>query len=414
MNRHEKGATGRKPVVIRAGNASVKIYRGKSRGYDLFTVVHYLDGERKRETFGSLLAARARASEVATLIDRGQRDVLTLTSADRESYVRAVQLLTPLGIPLHAAIEEYVAARALLGEATVLTAAKDYARRHQSIVAEKSTSEIVEELLKAKARDGVSARYLETLRSHLHRFGASFQTIIGSVTAQMIDRWLAAQKVSARTHNNLLRSIVTLFHFARAQGYLPRDQTVEARHVGRAKDRGGDIGILTPAQLADLLKAANAEAALYLALGAFTGVRSAEMLRLDWQDFNFERGHIHIAPSKAKTATRRLVPIHPNLMQWLAPYKGRRGCVFTSKKTAKRTIAFAKEQGIEWPQNALRHSYATYRMAQTHNAACVADEMGNSPQMLFRNYRELADEHDALAWFSIEPKQAPNVVAMTI
>jgi hypothetical protein len=32
--------------------------------------------------------------------------------------------------------------------------------------------------------------------------------------------------------------------------------------------------------------------------------------------------------------------------------------------------------------------------------------------MLFRNYRELADEHDAAAWFSITPAPAANVVQM--
>jgi hypothetical protein len=36
--------------------------------------------------------------------------------------------------------------------------------------------------------------------------------------------------------------------------------------------------------------------------------------------------------------------------------------------------------------------------------------MGNSPSMLFNNYRELADEHDAKAWFAIEPKRSKKIV----
>jgi len=39
-------------------------------------------------------------------------------------------------------------------------------------------------------------------------------------------------------------------------------------------------------------------------------------------------------------------------------------------------------------------------------------KMGNSPQMLFRNYRELADERDAAAWFNLFPSVAGNVVPM--
>jgi integrase len=171
--------------------------------------------------------------------------------------------------------------------------------------------------------------------------------------------------------------------------------------VAKAKDRGGKIGILKPDQLTRLLAQAPGKIALFFALGAFTGMRSSEILRLDWLELNFERRFITVAPEKAKTATRRLVPILPNLMEWLKPYQGTSGPLFTSRRDVDRAIAFAKSSQIEWPNNALRHSYATYRLAITADAARVALEMGNSPQKLIRNYRELADEREAQAWFSI-------------
>ena len=202
----------------------------------------------------------------------------------------------------------------------------------------------------------------------------------------------------------------SLFNFARSRGYLPKGQPTEAGEIAKAKDRGGEIGILTPKQLADLLTASDEEAKLYFAIGAFTGLRSAELIRLEWEDVNFARGHIQVGKGKAKTATRRLVPIQPNLMQWLSEYRGRAELVFASEHAAYRSIAQAKEIIGDWPANALRHSYATYRIAQCHDAARVALEMGNSAQMLFRNYRELADEQDAKAWFSIVPRPAANVV----
>jgi integrase len=146
---------------------------------------------------------------------------------------------------------------------------------------------------------------------------------------------------------------------------------------------------------------------------------------LEWQDVNFERRHIHVGKAKSKTATRRLVPIQPNLMQWLSLYRGRTGFVFPrrrqfrrsrtdqgSERAASRAIVHAKKILGAWPDNALRHSYATYRLAQINDAARIAIEMGNSPQMLFRNYRELADEHDATVWFRIAPVLAANVVPM--
>jgi hypothetical protein len=99
------------------------------------------------------------------------------------------------------------------------------------------------------------------------------------------------------------------------------------------------------------------------------------------------------------------VPILPNLAKWLAQYSGRTGRVFASEHATDRTIAFAKSCGVDWPSNCLRHSYATYRLAATHDAARVALEMGNSPAMLFRSYRELTDEETAKDWFAIEPSE---------
>lgn len=55
---------------------------------------------------------------------------------------------------------------------------------------------------------------------------------------------------------------------------------------------------LTPEQLARLLEAigqdANVQAANFMKLALFTGMRRGELFRLQWQDVDFERGFIHI------------------------------------------------------------------------------------------------------------------------
>ena len=55
------------------------------------------------------------------------------------------------------------------------------------------------------------------------------------VTANMIEEWLTGLSVGPRARNNIRMSIVTLFQYARAHGYLPNDQRTEAEHVARAK-----------------------------------------------------------------------------------------------------------------------------------------------------------------------------------
>jgi integrase len=381
------------PLTVKVGNTVIKIYRWKGR-YDQFKVAYRADGQRKRETFGSLAKAKARAREIAVLSERGERDVLKLSSADRANYLHALRLLNPLSVPLGVAVEAYVA----------------QVQKARPAGKDKKIDRIVAELLEDKKQNGSSVRYIQSLRSHLTRFAAAFRCNIGSVTARLIEQWLVRLKVGPRARNNNRMSVVTLFHYARKHGYLPKDQQPEADFVDKVKDRGKKIEILTPVQMAKLMAKASGKNALYLALAGFAGIRAAEILRLEWKDFNFKRGHVTIAPDKAKTATRRLVPIAPNLAEYLRPYHHAAGHLFKPKDD-KRAIAWAKKNGINpWPINCLRHSFASYRLAATADAARTALELGNSPAKLFSNYRELADEHDAAAWFAIAPKAAKNVV----
>jgi len=379
--------------TVKVGNTIIKIYhwRGKS-GYDQFKVVYHQDGQRQRETFGSLAKAKARANEIAIQVERGERDALKLTNADRSSYLHALELLKPTGIPLHVAIQEYLTLRKPTG------------------YPQKLIPEVVAQLLEDKKSHGASERYIQTLGRQLKRFAAAFRTNIGSITARLIEQWLASLKIGPRSRNNYRAAIVTLSHYAQKHGYLPRERQTEADLVDKVKDRSKKIAILTPQQMAGLMAKAKSKIALYLALAGFSGIRSAELLRLEWKDFNFARGHITVGADKAKTATRRLVPILENLAGYLQPYHHATGQLFKFKDD-RRAIAWARRNGVNpWPNNCLRHSFASYRLAVSQDAARTALELGNSPAKLFSNYRELADEHDAKAWFAIAPKRSRKIV----
>jgi integrase len=389
-------------TTIKVGNTSIKIYHSKGQlkpgrkkeRYDQFKVAYYADGQRIRETFGTLAKAKARAHEIAVLTERGERDVLKLSSADRGSYLHALELLKPMSVPLGVAVEAYVA----------------QVQSAQTRGNDRPVGEIVTELLADKKQNGSSIRYVQSLRSHLTRFANAFHCNIGSITAKLIEQWLVNLKVGPRARNNIRMSVVTLFHYARKHGYLPKDEQTEADLVDKVKDRGNKIELLKPAQMARLMAKAQGKIALYLALAGFTGIRAAELLRLEWKDFNFVRGHIEVGVDKAKTATRRLVPILPNLAEYLRHYHRATGRLFKAKDDM-RAVAWAKKNGIDpWPINCLRHSFASYRLAATADAARVALELGNSPAKLFSNYRELTDEHDAAAWFAIAPKPSKKII----
>jgi integrase len=149
-----------------------------------------------------------------------------------------------------------------------------------------------------------------------------------------------------------------------------------------------------------------------LAIGAFAGLRESEIKRLDWGDVDLRRGFVEVKAAKAKTAKRRIIRIQPNLAQWLAPYSAMSGAV-VPVNSRKKLDAVRKAGGLQrWSRNGLRHSYASFRLAATNNAANVASELGHSTsQMLYSTYRELVLPEEAERYWSIRPiADAANVI----
>jgi len=119
------------------------------------------------------------------------------------------------------------------------------------------------------------------------------------------------------------------------------------------------------------------------------------------------RGFIELKRLKTKIGQRRLVPILPHRAQWLAPYVQASGWVwlYSSSQLSNQKGQLAQEAGIKWKHNALRHSFASYRLAQIQNANQVDLETGHSVKVLFTNYRELVTPDEAKRWFEIAPNR---------
>ena len=254
----------------------------------------------------------------------------------------------------------------------------------------------------AKGEDGVSKRYLAQLRSDLNRFAEFFRCPILHVKSEQIDEWLRRLKVAPRTRNGTLTSVRTLFSFAKSRSYLPKNEITEADALNKSKVGDTDTVIFEPAVMRKLLNAASPQLIPFLAIGAFAGLRSAEIARLEWSAINFERGIIEIRAGQAKTASRRIVPVSDNLRAWIEPL-ARNGPVIHTPELYRDVSALAAKLGIEWPRNVLRHSYISYRLPIVKSADAVALEAGNSPAIIFKHYRELATEDQAREWFGIHP-----------
>ena len=254
---------------MKFGSAAVPIYLSDSNGRKRYFIAYYRDGKRLRQAFPDLAAAKKEATFVAQRIQSGMQQVTDIKPHERENYAAAMRLLEKSGVPLVAAVEDYI--------------------------------------------------------------------------------------------------------------FSPETMTRMLHHA--------------PADLVPIL-----------AIGAFSGIRMAELNRLDWSAVDLDRRIIELRAGQAKTGSRRVIPITDNLAAWLEPLE-RKGMVVPSVKSHHRVVAaLAASLKIEWPRNVLRHSFISYRIATVKSADQVALEAGNSPSIIFKNYRDLTTEEQADKWFGIVPK----------
>ena len=412
------------PVTVSEGRVTAKIHKvtktRNGKAYVSYVADYVLLGQRKQVARAKFEDAKQIALDACREIACGNHASLTLTEYDRMTYLRAIETL-PHGAKLDVAIVEYaLAVKALPSGVTLQDAVGFYRRINPSSIEKRTVRQIADEMLEAKRAAKLSAAHVLDLKIRLNRFCESFEINLCDVTGIMIEKWLDGMKISGRSKQNYLRVVTSLFRFAIRRRYLPKESFGEIEAVQPPKVDNREVVIFTPDEIREILASAKSKMVPWLAIGAFAGLRSAEIDRLDWSEVNLTERHIEIKASKAKTAARRLVPITDNLAQWLTPYAKQSGKVIGFRRWWKQIAAITKvinskrpsETKFAWKHNALRHSFCSYRLAAIKNAAQVALEAGNSPQMIFRHYRQVVTEAEAAKWFSITPDAPVNVVAL--
>jgi integrase len=396
------------PLEIKAGSSRVKIYRVVEPHRERFTLSYHEGTRRQLKQFAALADARREAKTIAERLNAGQGEILALSGKDRDSFQHAKAKLRALDIPLADAIDEYVAAKAI--GVPLLAAAKFYHEAHSSKLPDKTVSEIVTEFLTAKKADGRSVRYLQDCKARLERFQRDFKVNLKDVRTQDLDAWLRRLKLAPRTRNNFRTVICSLFSFARDAGYLIKGKPTEAETTALAKQGDGEIEVFTPNDFSTLLLAADEHLLPFLIFGGMAGLRSAEILRLKWEDVNWPESVIEIHGRISKTGGRRLAPLVPAAAAWLNSYKDARGPVIGHIKLYERLEKLSESTDVPWRQNALRHSFCSYRMATLRDAPRVSYEAGNSVRIIQRHYDKVVTESQGKAWFAIMPETADNVV----
>ncbi|MFM8359058.1 MAG: tyrosine-type recombinase/integrase, partial [Verrucomicrobiota bacterium] len=395
-----------------------KIYEvptGRDGAWTAYALADYTSGKRRLRKFSDLKEAKTEAHRIAVNLANGETQAAAADFRDVAELVRCRELLAEVGdTATQTAVELFVEAARLVGPHRVVEAAREYLKRFPAGMEKVTLSKAVDEYHAALEARGRGPRHLADVKARLGRFLVDHPgKNLADVGTRTVQTWLDGLKsadgapLSPLSKRNFAAVVSSFFDFHRRRGRISENPCADVeRPVVR---KTGDVEFWSGDEAAKLLAKIAPEARPALAVALFCGVRTAEICRLVRADFDFEHGHLAVGAGKAKTASRRLVPLPANLIAWLGKFASAEPTspLWASGRAdmlTRAVTAAAEDAEVRRVENGARHAFITYRVALTGDVPRVALESGNSPGVIHSNYRGLVRPDEAEKFFNIRPK----------
>ena len=259
-----------------------------------------------------------------------------------------------------------------------------------------------------------STSYLKYLHDMLSPFKVVFAgKLVADVGTQEIEDFIADRKgAGAVTRQSYVRAISAFYGWCVRKGYRLDNPLAKLRK----KLPKMEPSILSVADAELVMEVALQDEVAFLTLALFSGIRIAEFHKtvrdsrggerevwLDWKDVDLRAKHVFVSPELDKNRHGRYVEIPMNAVMWLDQVKALHGAVMPENWRERRQ-AWEKRAGVALPQNVLRHSFCSYRIALDQDYSKAAATVGNSPAMLRKHYVRVLPKKLGQAFFKITPK----------
>lgn len=340
--------------------------------------------------FGAAKEERAAPVGVVTLKATSGSSAFDLTASEIAEASSAIKLCRAAGVSL-------------------IDAVRFYTRHNRPGGGSKPIIEVIDALCRAKEGAGRSPDYTRRLRWCLGKFaaGTDENRPIHEFDHTAIENWLDRQTFTLKTRGNYLRDLGILFNFAASREWCAENPCSKIRKP-RLPD--SDITVMKPEDCARFLALSPSEFIPGICIKLFAGLRTSELLSLDWKDIG--ASEIVIRGANAKTRKRRVVAIPDNLQEWLRDHRRTEGKVaeFPQNTWHRGMESIASDSGMVLPSNVFRHTFGSYHFAQHKNENLTAAEMGNSPTVIFQHYRALVSSQAAALFWEIRPAQESKIL----
>jgi integrase len=414
-----------------------KVYR-PCRGRNSYRVTWYASGKRQMKYFPTY-AGKGGAKEFSEALVKelaNNSQAVMLTSAQASDALAAIERLatfyqtTGRKVSLLASVSEYCEAAARVPGRTLTEVAEGFSRT-VATVKRQDLKVAIEEFIAVEEprtqnnngqRAQLSPKYHYNRAIQLRRFSGTFPGYaVCDIGKHDLDSFFASKLIaefSPKSRNHHRAALAQFFSWCVRKDYLSVGHRLNEADALRPEHANtAEVEFYTPKEFRALLETADGPMRAMMAIGGLAGLRTAELLRLDWADVWRVRGHVEVTAGKSKTRQRRLVEIRPALAAWLAEFrtfKTGKLCTLHEITFQQHFVELCKEAGVTRKVNGLRHAFCTYHFASHGNENLTAQQAGNSPTMIHAHYKGLATKKEAETWFAVKPpKTLHNVIPMT-
>lgn len=244
---------------------------------------------------------------------------------------------------------------------------------------------------------GIAESSRQLKRRYLDRFTAQFD--VTTCSTQDIASWLAKDNWAASTRRSARSALTTFFAWMRRAGHRLDDPAADTMAVR--------VPMPPPKPVSESMLSAALETApplvkLMLLLGAFAGLRRAEIAGLHADHIDLETGTLRITGKGQKT---RLIPMHPSLSPYLERVKRHGGWAFPNPHghhiTPTTVGRLVKPYLGNLSTHSLRHRFATQVHANSHDLRATQELLGHSSLATTQRYLQVTDEAKSAAVLSL-------------
>ena len=269
----------------------------------------------------------------------------------------------------------------------IVAGAEELKKQERTVSFEKAVAAALEARRERRVRTVYDFRYFT--RRFMKRCPGLARRKVRAISAQECARYIEMAFDTPRQRQKARLILSGVFGTAVKRGWCSENPVskVEAPRVVEKQ-----VPILSPQEIKDLRQTAESyqggSCAAAVGMMLYAGIRPHEVVRLSWAQVDFRERAIYILPQHSKTGGARRVTIHKPLLRILRAHRradGERICPsgwLRHWRELRRAAGWGGDK--PWPQDALRHTFASYHLSHFRSYAELQVEIGHRDATLLR------------------------------